>query len=97
MTASATVTDILDELDDEIGRQDRIHPAGYQATRDGIRLGIAAAEDELREALGSWRAGRCKCPTPRCNHHDWSDCRGELLQTAAVIMRIVREIPKEAK
>ena len=56
-------------------------------------LGITTAIHELeREAIEAWRAGRCKCSTPNCRHHDWSEVRKELLQAAAVIMRTVRSI-----
>lgn len=79
-------------LEYEMDRQDAIHPDGYPPTRDGVRLAIATAQDELNEALGAWRAGRCKCSTPRCGHHNWADTRGEMLQAAAVIMRAIRSI-----
>lgn len=77
----------------EIERQNHIHPAGYPATRDGIRLGLAAAQDELREALDAWRAGRCKCSVPVCGHHDWMDTRVEIVQCAVVLLRIAAGIP----
>lgn len=82
----------IERLVIEIERQDQLHPSGYPATRDGVRLGIVAAEDELQEALGAWRRGRCKCPTPMCGHHDWAEVAEELIQTAAVIMRTVNAI-----
>ena len=63
---------IYNELADEIARQDAIHPDGYPATRDGIRLAIATVIDEADEAFDEWRAGRCKCPQPKCDHHDWT-------------------------
>jgi hypothetical protein len=83
---------LLDALQHEIARQDAIHPDGYPATRDGIRLAIATVIDETDEAREAWRRGRCKCPVPRCDHHDWSEAAGELLQAAAVIMRVLRSI-----
>jgi hypothetical protein len=76
----------------EVSRQDAIHPDGYPPTRDGIRLALAAAADELAETLDAWRAARCKCPAPRCGHHDWAEVRVEAVQTAAVLMRMVREL-----
>jgi hypothetical protein len=82
----------LTELVAEIRRQDERHPDGYPATRDGIRLGIAAAEDEVNEALDAWRTDRCKCPTPLCGHATWEKTRGEALQAAAVLMRLVWSI-----
>lgn len=82
----------LDDLVDEIGRQDIVHPSGYPATRDGIRLGIAAAEDELTETRDAWREDRCKCELPLCGHATWKNVRAEAMQTAAVLMRLVRSI-----
>ena len=89
---AVTVLPQLAELQSEIDRQDGIHPDGYPATRDGLRLALAAFADELREAELAWREGRCKCPEPRCDHHDWMPLRGELIQAAAVVMRAVRSI-----
>lgn len=84
--------DALDEVATEVVRQDRVHPAGWPATRDGIRLGLAAMEDELREALDAWRNGRCKCVVPDCGHHDWSEVAAEAVQVAAVAVGVVRSI-----
>jgi len=80
-------------LNRAIEHQDAVHPDGYPATRDGIFLGITTAIHELeREAIEAWRRGRCKCPTPRCDHHDWRPVADELLDAAAVIMRCWRSI-----
>jgi hypothetical protein len=91
---AASVRDgLVDALVRAIERQDAIHPDGYPATRDGIFLGITTAVHELeREAVEAWRRGRCKCPTPRCDHHDWVAVAEELLDAAAVIMRCWRSI-----
>ena len=82
----------LTRLAAEIERQDRLHPAGYPANRDGVRLGIAAAEDELEEVKAAHRAERCKCPIPNCGHAHWSETETEVLQTAAVLLRLARSI-----
>jgi hypothetical protein len=86
MTTTDRIYDeqLLNELGDEIERQDLIHPAGYPATRDGVRFGIATVEDETKEALDAWRAER--------KVDGWPETRGELLQVAAVTMRIIRSI-----
>jgi hypothetical protein len=90
---TAPISDVLiGRLEAEIQRQDVIHPDGYPATRDGIRLAIVTAEDELTEARDEWRAARCKCPMPRCGHADWSATDGELLQVVAVVLRAMRSI-----
>ena len=84
---------LVAELIEEVHRQDELHPDGYPPTRDGVRLGIAAAQDELNiETWEAWRDARCKCPVPRCGHHDWSRVRIEAIQTAAVLLRMVREL-----
>ena len=83
-------------VDREIERQDRVHPDGYPPTRDGVRLGLAAAQDELDEALVAWREGRCKCPTPNCDHADWEHVRTEAIQTVAVLLRVVDRIDARA-
>jgi hypothetical protein len=76
----------------EIERQDRLHPAGYPAHRDGVRLGIAHAEDELEEVKLAHRADRCKCPIPNCGHAHWLETEVEVIQTAAVLLRLARSI-----
>lgn len=83
----------LADLAAEVARQDRFHPSGYPATRDGVFLGIQTAIYELeREALPAWHGDRCKCDVPQCGHADWQATRGEALQAAAVIMRTIRSI-----
>lgn len=87
MRATAAIEDVQAEM----GRQDQVH-AGYPPTRDGVRVGLAAAEDELDEAKRAWREGRCKCSEPLCEHHDWTATREEVIQTAAVLLRVAREL-----
>lgn len=87
LTATDALGEIIMEVAAELLRQDSIHPDGFPASRDGIRLALATADDELREALDAWRDGRCKCPTPRCAHHNWNDARGEMIQAVAVLLR----------
>lgn len=77
---------LLDEVAEEMMRQDANHPTGYPPTRDGVRLGIAAAEDELAETKDAWRRGRGRGP-------DWSDVRMEAIQTVAVLLRMVQQMP----
>jgi hypothetical protein len=95
-TANGSTGDLQAQLADlaaEVERQDRFHPSGYPATRDGVFLGIKTAAHELdREAVDAWSGDRCKCATPLCGHADWQNTRGELLQVAAVIMRTIRSI-----
>lgn len=77
----------------EVRRQDEIHPAGFPATRDGLRLGLAALQDEVREAEEAWRADRRRdgvCPW--INHGGEHSTEVELLQVAAIALRMVRSI-----
>lgn len=76
-------TDVMSRLAAEIARQDQLH-AGWGTTRDGVRAGIAAIEDEAREAREAWRSER------RVN--GWSDTESEVIQVAAVAFRLAREI-----
>jgi hypothetical protein len=86
-------TSVIEDVAAEMSRQDDIHPDGFPSTRDGIRLAIAAAEDELmREVWPAWHAARCKCPEPRCGHADWSEVREEAIQCAAVLLRMASNI-----
>jgi hypothetical protein len=77
---------MMSDLAAEIEKQDRLHPAGYPFTRDGVRLGIAAAGDELLEVYEEWRIHKRDLPAGA------QPIRGELMQAAAVIMRAVRSI-----
>ncbi len=81
-------------LAQEIRRQDEVHPDGYPATRDGVRLALSVAQDELEEALDAWRWGRCKCPVPLCGHAVWDGVEEEIIQTMAVLARSLRSIRK---
>lgn len=60
----------------------------FPATRDGVRLALAAAQDELDEAQDAWRAGQPK----HGRSADWTECRAEMMQLAAVVLRAVRSI-----
>lgn len=62
-------------------------PEGFPADRNGIRLGIAAIEDETQEVWEEWRQLRRSLPD--C---DMTYLRTELLQVAAVCLMIVRSI-----
>lgn len=79
----------LGSVRDEIARQDKTHPKGFPCSRDGLRSGIAAIEDETREALEAWRSGRAK--TTQWEEH-WADLATELIQIAAVAVRTARGI-----
>lgn len=77
----------------EVERQDAIHPAGFEATRDGIRMAMAAMEDELAEAKEAWRGDRaCHHYTEDGYEHGWETVATELLQTVAVGVRILRRL-----
>lgn len=79
---------VLTAVSREVQRQDAIHPAGYPATRDGLRFALATLADELDEALAAWREER---RTP-----GWPQTAEELLQVAGVAVRALRSIHREA-
>jgi hypothetical protein len=78
------------DLGVEIRRQNEVHPHGYPATRDGVFLGIKTAVHELDvEAIGEWdKAKRTEA---------WGDTglRDELVQAAAIIVRLIHSIDAE--
>lgn len=71
---------------EEVDRQDRNHPGGYPFDRNGLRLGIAALEDEVQEVYEEWRKHK------RDLGNGADSIRAELLQVMGVAFRIVREI-----
>jgi hypothetical protein len=81
----------------EVKRQDEIHPDGFPATRDGLRLGLAALQDELREAEEAWRADRRRpegCPW--INYGGDHSTEAELLQIVGIGLRMLRSIHASA-
>ncbi len=75
---------VLNAILDEIQRQDSVNEEGYPATRHGVRLGLANAEDELREAYDNWKLYKLS--------GNYDPVAAELVQCAAVIVRTIREI-----
>jgi hypothetical protein len=76
----------INDLQEEIVNQDGNHPESYPYDRNGVRLGIAALEDEVNEVYEEWRnhkrhLGNCV-----------NEIRSELLQVAAIAMRMIREL-----
>jgi hypothetical protein len=86
-------SDVLADLAREVARQDELHPPGFPATRDGVFMAIMTAVHELdREAIEAWRAERCRCGELECGHATWADTRTEVMQAAAVLVRVLRSI-----
>jgi hypothetical protein len=56
----------------------------WTATRNGLRLGLAALEDETAEALAAWRDDR--------RRDGWAETRDEVLDVAAVAFRLLRAL-----
>lgn len=68
----------------EIVRQDEKHGPFEGATQLGrSRLAMACLEDEIAEALNAWRDER--------NTPTWDHTREEVLQIAAVAIRVLRD------
>lgn len=84
---------LVGQLLAEITRQDARHPDGFPPDRNGIRAGIAALEDETREALEAWHSEK-KPPEGRLPRFQWTHTRDELLQAAAVAIRTLRDLPR---
>lgn len=81
---SDPVVTLADLIASEVARQDEIHPAGYPATRDGVRMGLATIQDELDEALAAWRDER--------REPHWTETEAEVLQVAGVAARLLRSM-----
>jgi hypothetical protein len=68
-------------------------PVDFTYDRNGLRLGIAALEDELRELYDEWTAGKKRLGesevAARLAH--------EALDVAAVAMLIYRNIPSDGR
>lgn len=79
---TSDLSDLFDILAIEIAAQDRAHPAGYPATRDGLRMGIASLEDELREVHDEWHQWK--------KRDGWGGMEDELWQVAGIAMRMIR-------
>lgn len=76
--------DALNEVLSEVVTRDSYHAAGYPATRDGVRLGLADAQDKLSEAIEAWHVYKLTS--------NWHPARSDLVQLAAIAVRILREI-----
>lgn len=76
---------LLAEVEAEVRRQDVEHPGGYGSTRDGVRLGVASMEDEVREALEAWGEEK--------GNGSWPATRAEVVQVVAVGLRLLRSLP----
>lgn len=68
----------------EVERQRHIHPDGFPATRDGVRLGLASIEDETREALLAWDTGK--------RDDFWNDTEYEVLQIVGNAIRLYESL-----
>jgi hypothetical protein len=65
-------------------------PVDFTYDRNGLRLGIAALEDELREFYDEWAAGKKHLDDPGVA----ARLRHEALDLAAAAMLIYRNIPR---
>jgi hypothetical protein len=68
------------------------HPQGFPYTRDGMRLAIAALEDEVREVWSEWEMTKRRMDEydPEYDH----GIRDEALQVAAIAIQMVATINK---
>jgi hypothetical protein len=86
----AAFRDLGDRMADQYARlTGSPSAADFTYDRNGVRLGIAALEDELRELYDEWAANKRYLRKP-----DVADrIRHEVLDVAAVAMLIYRNIP----
>ena len=97
MTTAPTTPTALVSLDSLAARMADQHarltgppiPVDFTYDRNGLRLGIAALEDELRELYGEWAANKKRLNEPGVAER----LRHEALDVAAVAMVIYRNIP----
>ena len=68
----------------EVVRQDQLHEQGFPPSRGGVRLALAAVQDELDETLEAWRGERAA--------PEWLKTEEELVQTIAVGVRLLRSL-----
>jgi len=80
-----TLDQLLAEIAEEVSSQDQKHPSGYGTSRDQVRLGLAALEDELKETHQAWNDEK--------RDPGWEHTREELLQVIGVATRLLRELP----
>jgi hypothetical protein len=59
----------------------------YSYDRNGLRMGIASLEDEVRELYDEWRAGKRDLPAAAPRITD------EVLDVAAVAVLLLEQIP----
>jgi hypothetical protein len=86
------VRQAAEQVLEEVERQNARHPAGFPGDRNGIRAGIAALEDETREALDAWHEEK-SLPPGRLPAHQWGHTREEIVQIAAVALRTLAAMP----
>lgn len=73
---------LLDAVLMEMERQDHSH-GWFESNAKGLRLAVAALEDEAEETRHAWRAER--------KRDGWPQTITEAVQTAAVALRLARD------
>jgi len=79
---------LWNDLVDTWQELEKRYPYGFPYTRNDVRLGIAALEDETMEVYTEWNNN--KHHLGNCIH----DIRIELLQVAAIAMMMIAGIDK---
>jgi len=65
------VNEILErDIFNRLRRQHVRFPAGFPCDRNGIRLGLASVEDELKETLEAWQDEKRQPFTRTCKTYD---------------------------
>jgi hypothetical protein len=89
-TTDQALAELAERMADQHGRLTGPPiPVDFTYDRNGLRLGIAALEDELRELYAEWAANKKSLNEPSAAER----LRHEALDVAAVAMLIYRNIP----
>lgn len=78
-------------ITNRLDRQMESFPPGFPADRNGIRLGLAAIEDELNETLTEWRADKSIDETFRNTYDELLDVISAAIYTAVELSNLHRD------
>ena len=84
------VDDLFDRVEGVMDDQDAMYGA-FSMNVPMVRLGIAALEDEVVEALETWRKAREEIATDAVGEHV-EELRVVIAQVAAIALRLLRDM-----
>jgi len=80
--------EILAAIGKRAAEQSARFPAGFPYDRNGVRLGIASLQDEVRELYLEWEANK------RTLNLAADRVRHELLDIAGIVVLMLRNVPE---